>query len=79
MEKKSLIHEIKIINGRIRDLFTSKIGAVVVNSADSIVVSAFLGLTMLAIYQNYYFIISSVIGIISIIFISCTAGIGNTV
>ena len=71
--------EIKVINGRIRDLFTSKIGAVVVNSADSIVVSAFLGLTMLAIYQNYYFIISSVIGIISIIFISCTAGIGNSI
>ncbi len=33
--------EIKEINRRIRDLFTSKIGAVIVNSADTIVISAF--------------------------------------
>ena len=44
----------KVINGRIRDLFTSKIGSVIVNSVDTIVVSAFLGLTVLAVYQNYY-------------------------
>ena len=44
------------INHRIRDLFTSKIGAVVVNSADTIVISAFLGLTALAVYQNYFYI-----------------------
>lgn len=30
-------------------------------------------------YQNYYFILSSVIGVITIIFNSCTAGIGNSV
>lgn len=72
-------NKIKEINHRIRDLFTSKIGAVVVNSADTIVISAFLGLTMLAIYQNYYFILTSVIGFVTIIFQACTAGIGNSV
>lgn len=66
------------INQRIKDLFTSKVGAVIVNSADTIVISAFLGLTMLAIYQNYYYILTSVIGIVSIIFSACTAGIGNS-
>lgn len=70
--------KVKSINGRIKDLFTSKVGAVIVNSADTIVISAFLGLTALAIYQNYYFIISSIIGFITIIFSSCTAGIGNS-
>ena len=70
--------EVKKINQRIRDLFTSKIGAVVVNSADTIVVSAFLGLTALAIYQNYYYILTAVIGFIAIIFSACTAGIGNS-
>lgn len=70
--------EVQIINKRIRDLFTSKIGAVVVNSADTIVISAFLGLTMLAIYQNYYYILTSVMGFVTIIFSSCTAGIGNS-
>ena len=66
------------INKRIRDLFTSKLGGVVVNSADTIVISAFLGLTVLAIYQNYYYILTSVIGFVTIIFASCTAGIGNS-
>mgnify|MGYP001622919297 CR=1 FL=1 len=70
---------VKEINQRIRDLFTSKIGAVIVNSADTVVISAFLGLTMLAIYQNYYFILTSIIGFVTIIFQSCTAGIGNSV
>lgn len=69
----------KKINGRIRDLFTAKLGGVVVGSVDTIVISAFLGLTVLAVYQNYYFILSSVIGFISIVFGSCTAGIGNSI
>lgn len=75
LDKKS----VKDINQRIKDLFTSKIGSVVVNSADSIVISAFLGLTILAIYQNYYFIMTSIIGLIAIVFQACTAGIGNSV
>lgn len=70
--------EVKQINCRIRDLFTSKLGGVIVNSADTVVISAFLGLTKLAIYQNYYFIITSVIGVVGIVFSSCTAGIGNS-
>lgn len=71
--------EVAQINSRIRDLFTSKIGAVIVNSADTVVISAFLGLTVLAIYQNYFFIISSVIAFIAVVFSSCTAGIGNSI
>jgi O-antigen/teichoic acid export membrane protein len=66
------------INKRIRDLFTSKLGMVIVNSADNIVISAFLGLQMLAIYQNYYYLISAIIGIMSIIYTSCLAGVGNS-
>lgn len=70
--------EVKKINGRIRDLFTAKLGFTIVNSADTIVISAFIGLTMLAKYQNYYFIMTSVVGIINILLVSCTAGIGNS-
>lgn len=67
------------INHRIRDLFTSKIGTIVINSVDTIVISAFLGLTVLAVYENYYFILNSIIGFVTIIFNACTAGIGNSV
>ena len=70
--------QVDSINRRIKDLFTAKIGAVVVNSADTVVISAFLGLTVLAVYHNYYFILTSIIGFITIIFNSCIAGIGNS-
>ena len=66
------------INGRIKDLFIAKFGGVVLNSADTIVISAFLGLTLLAVYQNYYFVMSSVCGIMEILLTSITAGLGNS-
>lgn len=69
----------KAINRRIRDLFTSKIGSIVYDSADTIVISAFLGLTALAVYQNYFYILNSITGIITVIFAACTAGIGNSI
>lgn len=67
------------INQRVRDLFTAKVGGVIVNSADTIVISAFLGLTVLAIYQNYFYIITAITGIVGVVFSSCTAGIGNSI
>ena len=70
---------VKQITQRIKDLFTSKIGSVVYDSADTIVISSFLGLTMLAIYQNYYFILNSITACIAVIFAACTAGIGNSI
>ncbi len=72
------LDEKKAINKRIRDLFTSKLGMVIVGSADTIVISAFLGLQILARYQNYYFIMSSIMGILAAVYNACTAGIGNS-
>ena len=68
----------KIINAHIRDLFISKIGGVVLGSADTIVISAFLGLSMLAIYQNYFFIITSVCGFLEVTMNGILAGLGNS-
>lgn len=70
--------DVKKINQSIRDLFTAKFGGVVLNSADTIVISAFLGLTVLAIYQNYFYILTSVIAIVQVIYQACMAGIGNS-
>ena len=66
------------INHKVQYLFTAKIGGVVNNSADSIVISAILGLSILGVYQNYYFIISAAISFISIFFLACVAGVGNS-
>lgn len=71
--------QVQRINQRIRDLFTSKIGSIIYDSADTIVISAFLGLTVLAVYQNYFFILNSITGLIAVVFSACTAGIGNSI
>lgn len=70
--------EIKLINGRVRDLVTGKIGYIIVEQSDTLIISAFLGLTLLAQYQNYYFILTSIMGFLMIIANSANAGIGNS-
>lgn len=70
---------VKDINQRIKDLFCYKVGSIIINSADTIVISAFLGLTFLAIYQNYFYILNSIQRFISIFLSACLAGIGNSI
>lgn len=67
------------MNRRIRDFFTAKFGGTVVSWADAIVISAFLGLEALAIYQNYYYVVNAIIGVVAIIYASIVAGVGNSI
>lgn len=59
-------------------LIGTKLNTVVLNAADNIVMSAFLGLTAIAMYGNYHYIMSSVIGFLGIAYSSMTAGLGNS-
>ena len=68
----------KQILSRVRDLFTARLGGVVMNSADALVISGYLGLHELAVYQNYYFIVSSLRACLEVILSSSLAGIGNS-
>ncbi len=70
--------DVRDINARIRDLFTQKIGGIINSNADTLVISAFLGLTSLAIYQNYYYVMSLPLALSNVIFDSCRAGFGNS-
>lgn len=70
--------DVKTINHRIRDLFSGKIGYIVLQYSDTIVISAFLGLTVLAVYQNYFYIITAVTAFVEIAISSMLAGIGNS-
>ena len=63
---------------RIRDLFTSKFSSVVFNCADTLVISAFMGLTALALYQNYYFVITALRTFMDVVISACIAGVGNS-
>lgn len=66
------------IKKKVRALFFHKIGNIVSNSVDNIVISSFLGISTLAIYGNYYYVISSLFGILSIYYNALAAGIGNS-
>ena len=70
--------EVAAINQRVKDVFTAKLGGTILNSADTIIISSFLGLRLLAIYQNYYYVMNSVVGIFTIVFNAITAGVGNS-
>ncbi|MBR0408813.1 MAG: oligosaccharide flippase family protein [Clostridia bacterium] len=63
---------------RVRYLFTTKFSGVIFNSADTLVISSFMGLASLAIYQNYYFVITSLQTFINVIIHACLAGVGNS-
>lgn len=59
-------------------LFGHRLSYTVVSSTDSIFISAFLGLISLALYQNYFFIISALIAVISVFYSAITASVGNS-
>ena len=72
-------NEKKEIKKRVIGLIIQKVCHTTRNSLDSIFISAFLGLNLVAIYSNYYSIMNSVIKVIEIITISLIASIGNSI
>lgn len=73
---KEFIKDLKI---QLKALVGHKIGAIVLSAADNIVISAFIGLSTVAIYNNYLTLINAVGSILNIIYSSVTAGIGNSI
>ena len=69
----------KNIKNKVLGLLIYKICAITRNPFDSIFISAFLGLNVLAIYNNYYLILSSVTTFLSIITTSMAAAVGNSI
>lgn len=69
----------KDIRTRLTGLMITKISAVSRNALDSIIVSAFLGLVMVGIYNNYFYIINSVSSLMLVLTSAIAAGIGNSI
>lgn len=67
------------IKNNVLALFLHKIGAAVVNTIDTLVISTFMGLTIVSNYGNYYYLMSAVTSLITIAFTALTAGIGNVI
>ena len=71
--------EINELKRNIGGLVLWKIGGATRNTFDSIVVSMYLGLVTVAIYNNYFYIINGVNAFLGVIVVSITAGVGNKI
>ncbi len=67
----------KDIFKKIKALVYHKIGGFVVNGTDNIIISMFLGVTWVGLYSNYSMIITAINNVITQIYSSLTASIGN--
>ena len=73
-------HKLKAeIKEKIKGLVLYKLCGATRNSFDNIFISIYLGLVLTGIYNNYFYILSSVSGIFAILTGSITAGIGNSI
>lgn len=73
IDKETLNQIIK----NVKAMVIHKLGGIVVNSTDNILISRFVGLTQVGLYSNYLLVISSLNLIIAQVFSSITASVGN--
>ncbi|MGI6072194.1 MAG: lipopolysaccharide biosynthesis protein [Lachnospiraceae bacterium] len=65
------------VSANIKAMFMHKIGNVMVNTAGSIIISAFIGVVELGKHSNYTIIMTSMIGILNLFFTPLTSIIGH--
>ena len=61
----------------IRAMFMHKVGVLLVNTVDSVVISVCIGVVALGHYSNYVTILASLTGILNIVFSSLTSVVGH--
>ena len=69
--------ELQDIFRNTRAMLMHKIGGVVVNNTDNLLLSSLVGLSANGIYSNYYLIIGSVRQVLNQVFQAITASVGN--
>ena len=74
---KLLKDELSQIKKNVFAMMFHKIGGMVVNSTDNIILSKFVGLTAVGLYSNYYMIINGIELITNQIFDAIVASVGN--
>lgn len=69
----------KEIVKNVKAMFMHKIGGVLVNTVDSIIISAFIGIVILGKYSNYTIIVTAMVSVLSLFFTPLTSVIGHMV
>lgn len=67
----------KVISKNIKAMFMHKIGTLLVNTADSVIISSFIGVVILGKYSNYSTIMAAMIGVLGMFFSPLTSVIGH--
>ncbi|MDE5558717.1 MAG: oligosaccharide flippase family protein [Ruminococcus sp.] len=65
------------IFGNIKSMFIYKIGGVILNSTDNILISAIVGTIYVGFYANYLMVVNAVLTFTNLVFNSMTASIGD--
>lgn len=71
--------EIQAIKTNVQALVGSKICTIMLNFANNLILSFFLGLVMVAKFDNYYYIINAVVGFLAIVYEALLGGLGNSI
>lgn len=71
-EKKEIAKNVGVMVGH-------KVGTVVVGTTDNVLISLFLGLSVLGIYNSYYLLVFSIISFLNVFINGMTASVGNSV
>ena len=71
--------EIKVIAEKVGGLLCQKIGNIVLCNVDAIVISSFLGLRILGIYNGYFYVISTLMGFLYIIQQTLIPSVGSSI
>lgn len=71
--------DLEDIKKNISALFIYKIGSVITNGTDNLVISKFIGIVAVGVYSNYIMIVNSVNNIVIQLFNAITSSIGNLV
>lgn len=67
----------KEVTKNVKAMFMHKIGTVLVNTADSVIISAFIGVVILGKYTNYTTIMTAMTGVLALFFTPLTSIIGH--
>lgn len=71
--------QLQEIKKNVYSMFLLKVGGVVVNGTDNLLISSFIGIMWVGLYSNYLMIISLIQTIVTQIFTPITASVGNLV
>lgn len=69
----------KELTKQIKAVFIGRVSDIARNSFDNIVLSMLLGLVVVTVYDNYYYIYNAIYGVMAIIIHSIMASVGNSI